>query len=914
MSEPSLRLFLSTVTSELGCYRLALKKSLIGPRIEVKEQQDFINCGKDTLGMLDEYIRHCSGVIHLLGDATGEFPAQETVQALLDRYERLGRPFTEKVPVLRDILAKNIPLSFTQWEAYLALYHGRHLFLFQVSHGSQRGPEFKPDANQKVWQDWHRQRLQSIDRFGKPFTNENELCTFVWQEMLNRSLGEYLPAAEKEVAHARLLHSIAPEHTRNALAKMHTRLYREDIFFERKALTEALIRFATAHQVSATALLLTGRSGSGKSAIMTHIASLLSDSSHEYVNQCTVLFIQGEQIRPPSGTHRPLVWYLLGLARVEDDDAAATPTSLTRIFERLDKEVLSEGRKFILILDGMNEVQGKFEDAYRDMLDLIGIATQFPWLRIIASIREEFIEVYRNRLVTMADPINEVASSLFAPGPEVPREYHHADLPVWVVPDFTMEERRGMYERYREIRRQDSSCPACLTPWHGISADARESVMLRPLHIRLWMDLFNGREATDDVRSLHSLLHKYIEDLYQRFPGLKIVLHRIMSYLLSHGKSRLDMEDVSELGRNDAPGRVSMVDSALLSGLFIQDGDTYKVFHDRMGEVLAANFLMGEIARNDSAWLSTLPRTHLLLGALEVLVLSWIAEKRYVEAHSVLDQVDFQLSPRNSWLFQAGRIKTSLSLRQKLKGVLSQRHERENLYQIGLAHIRLGKWQEADDVFEEALQLDPNATKDVISAAIWMYRSSLLQRDGKLEEAHRLGTDALRVARGTTLEGNALGHLAYTDFLYIGGARKVLGNGTRFRILWWRWRHWITLARIRRHLNWSIEFCMSPGLHKKIDNRSAIFWRTRLGEVLMSTGHFKQAIDILEAANQQAIATERDAQCDVYIYWFLGRAYAQANGFTYHSQHMYDCALAKAIEIGDCDNSKAIDRERSKWG
>src|SRR5258708_27213635 len=86
MSAPGLRLFLSTVTSEFGPHRLAMKSVLVGPKIEVKEQGDFINCGVDTLAMLNEYISECTGVIHLLGEATGAYPAVENVRSLLQKY------------------------------------------------------------------------------------------------------------------------------------------------------------------------------------------------------------------------------------------------------------------------------------------------------------------------------------------------------------------------------------------------------------------------------------------------------------------------------------------------------------------------------------------------------------------------------------------------------------------------------------------------------------------------------------------------------------------------------------------------------------------------------------------------------------------------------------------------------------
>src|SRR5438067_1475469 len=132
----ALRLFLSTVTSEFGPHRAAVKAVLIGPRIDVKVQEEFINLGVNTLAMLDEYIETCTGVIHLLGDATGAGPAPENVQALLSRHD----DFVVKVPMLRDVLGNGAALSYTQWEAYLALYHGKHLFLFQPATGAPRGP------------------------------------------------------------------------------------------------------------------------------------------------------------------------------------------------------------------------------------------------------------------------------------------------------------------------------------------------------------------------------------------------------------------------------------------------------------------------------------------------------------------------------------------------------------------------------------------------------------------------------------------------------------------------------------------------------------------------------------------------------------------------------------------------------
>ena len=72
------RIFLSTVSAEFRSYRDALRHYLDRPNVTVKVQEDFIVTGTETLDILDEYIRQCDVVIHLVGDMTGAM-AQATV-------------------------------------------------------------------------------------------------------------------------------------------------------------------------------------------------------------------------------------------------------------------------------------------------------------------------------------------------------------------------------------------------------------------------------------------------------------------------------------------------------------------------------------------------------------------------------------------------------------------------------------------------------------------------------------------------------------------------------------------------------------------------------------------------------------------------------------------------------------------
>lgn len=118
------QVFLSTVSAEFGSYRSELRRYLTRPNVSVAVQEDFIVTGTETLDMLDNYIRQCDAVIHLVGDMTGALAQAPSRTVIETRYPDLG----EKLPPLVPFLHPAAPaLSYTQWEAWLALYHGKPL-------------------------------------------------------------------------------------------------------------------------------------------------------------------------------------------------------------------------------------------------------------------------------------------------------------------------------------------------------------------------------------------------------------------------------------------------------------------------------------------------------------------------------------------------------------------------------------------------------------------------------------------------------------------------------------------------------------------------------------------------------------------------------------------------------------------
>src|SRR5580704_9783487 len=115
--------FLSTVSDEFRAYREKLVHDLTRHDVAVKVQEDFKDLGGDTLDKLDVYIAHCDAVVHLVGDMCGAAADEIQQRALLAKYSDLE----QKLPPVGEALRGGACLPYTQWEAWLGLYHGKPL-------------------------------------------------------------------------------------------------------------------------------------------------------------------------------------------------------------------------------------------------------------------------------------------------------------------------------------------------------------------------------------------------------------------------------------------------------------------------------------------------------------------------------------------------------------------------------------------------------------------------------------------------------------------------------------------------------------------------------------------------------------------------------------------------------------------
>jgi tetratricopeptide (TPR) repeat protein len=139
----------------------------------VKVQEDFKDLGRGTLDELETYIAACDAVVHLIGRMTGAAPGDCDVSALLAKYSDL----TDVLPPLGEALKNGEGVSYTQWEAWLALYHRKDLFITQAAESAERGPRYTPTDVSRAAQTEHLKRLRELKRYsGFTFTNPVDLA------------------------------------------------------------------------------------------------------------------------------------------------------------------------------------------------------------------------------------------------------------------------------------------------------------------------------------------------------------------------------------------------------------------------------------------------------------------------------------------------------------------------------------------------------------------------------------------------------------------------------------------------------------------------------------------------------------------------------------------------------------------
>ena len=122
------RIFLSAASAEYKPLRGKLDAILRRSGFDTEFQEIFPQTDADTVRKLGDLIQKCSLVLHIVGHLPGSIAEPQAVRDLLANIP--ADQFLPKHPELRAALGDLSGITYTQWEAFLALHYGIPLFVY----------------------------------------------------------------------------------------------------------------------------------------------------------------------------------------------------------------------------------------------------------------------------------------------------------------------------------------------------------------------------------------------------------------------------------------------------------------------------------------------------------------------------------------------------------------------------------------------------------------------------------------------------------------------------------------------------------------------------------------------------------------------------------------------------------------
>jgi tetratricopeptide (TPR) repeat protein len=192
------RIFLSGSTADFGDARLKLREALARGGCHVIHEADFPQTQAGTVLKLAGLVAPCGVLIHLIGTQPGSVPGKANVDEYLTVADK-GGAFLKAHPGLRASLGDFSGLTYTQWEALIALHLGIALLIYaDRTHGEPAHP-----------QRLHLDFLLGVDKHPSPFTDATELYMKVMADLLYH-YGQIVPAAELPEIFRSGLHQLPP--------------------------------------------------------------------------------------------------------------------------------------------------------------------------------------------------------------------------------------------------------------------------------------------------------------------------------------------------------------------------------------------------------------------------------------------------------------------------------------------------------------------------------------------------------------------------------------------------------------------------------------------------------------------------------------------------------------------------------
>ncbi len=365
-------------------------------------------------------------------------------------------------------------------------------------------------------------------------------------------------------------------------------------------------------------MILAGEAGSGKTAFLARLVDRLLEPPEDAPGEESsnlVLFLRGDGIQPrPDGVSLFLdVAERLGIAtsgaglkagKSGGRGSASGFSSFRELIDHLHARAGADqvaGRRMIIVLDALNEAPFP-ELCLREAVEMVCAAASVPWLKIILSVRQEWLDVWSSKLAASEQSILERARPYVdAETAAGVRDAAPAGLPVRRLERFGAGHAEAVYGKYQFAASSEVTPPirACTTPWAQLDEPTR-TLLTNPLHLYLFMQAFDARPASGVVGA-PDLFRSYVEATIRERPGIEGAIDAVIDHLLedvARPTADLDDDDVNRIRRRFEEGHTAGQVRLLLSPLEAlacegwiskrtsDDGGGYRFTYQRVAEFL----------------------------------------------------------------------------------------------------------------------------------------------------------------------------------------------------------------------------------------------------------------------------------------------------------------------------------------
>lgn len=178
-------------------YRDVLKQAFrtLAPNYEVIVQEDLVQGFGDLLETLESEVTRSLVVIHLVGDLAGFQPEPVALRSLYQRHSDL----LTSVPELRTAVGDGEGITYTQWELYLAVHHGKRRLVFEAETNAERSPLFAPAPEDAVLQAAHRRRIEITGDHRGGFQDQGDVARRAMRSFLHFHVDPLIDPVEPSV-------------------------------------------------------------------------------------------------------------------------------------------------------------------------------------------------------------------------------------------------------------------------------------------------------------------------------------------------------------------------------------------------------------------------------------------------------------------------------------------------------------------------------------------------------------------------------------------------------------------------------------------------------------------------------------------------------------------------------------------